>query len=136
MRKITTEPHISRHMPVIDEPRWRGRQMLISRYGKHVSARTSDGGKTFRLKIVKKEATYNLTFLQIAQRYNLNGKDVLDNVAIARAYNSDHQTQLLIMAAAIMAESRYALVIIDSATAVSIEHNFSTIIFHLDWTDC
>jgi len=39
-------------------------------------------------------------------RYNLNGNDVLDNVAYARAYNSDHQLQLLIQAAAMMAESR------------------------------
>lgn len=40
-------------------------------------------------------------------RYGLSGSDVLDNVAYARAYNSDHQSQLLIQAAAMMAESRY-----------------------------
>lgn len=39
-------------------------------------------------------------------RYNLNGSDVLDNVAYARAYNSDHQLQLLVQAAAMMSESR------------------------------
>lgn len=39
-------------------------------------------------------------------RYNLSGSDVLDNVAYARAYNSDHQTQLLLQASAMMAESR------------------------------
>jgi len=33
--------------------------------------------------------------LAIAERYGLNGDDVLDNVAYARAYNSDHQNQLL-----------------------------------------
>lgn len=48
----------------------------------------------------------------------LSGDDVLDNVAYARAYNSDHQTQLLTQAAAMMAESRYALVVVDSATAL------------------
>ena len=47
-----------------------------------------------------------------------SGDDVLDNVAYARAYNSDHQTQLLTQAAAMMAESRYALVVVDSATAL------------------
>lgn len=31
---------------------------------------------------------------------------VLDNVACARAYNTDHQTQLLTQAAAMMVESR------------------------------
>lgn len=43
---------------------------------------------------------------------------MLDNVAFARAYNSEHQMQLLIQASAMMAESRYALVIVDSATAL------------------
>lgn len=42
----------------------------------------------------------------------------MDNVAYARAYNSDHQLQLLMQAAAMMSESRYALLIVDSATAL------------------
>ena len=46
------------------------------------------------------------------------GDSVLDNVAFARAYNSEHQMQLLIQASAMMAESRYALVVVDSATAL------------------
>lgn len=53
-----------------------------------------------------------------AERYGLTGADVLDNVAFARAYNSDHQNQLLFQAAAMMAESRYALLIVDSATSL------------------
>ena len=40
-------------------------------------------------------------------RYGLVGSDVLDNVAYARAFNTDHQTQLLYQASAMMAESRY-----------------------------
>jgi DNA repair protein RAD51 len=56
--------------------------------------------------------------LAVAERYNLNGSDVLDNVAYARAYNSDHQLQLLVQAASMMAESRYALLVVDSATAL------------------
>ncbi|XP_045611466.2 DNA repair protein RAD51 homolog A [Procambarus clarkii] len=56
--------------------------------------------------------------LAVADKYGLSGADVLDNVAYARAYNSDHQTQLLIQAAAMMAESRYALLIVDSAMAL------------------
>jgi DNA repair protein RAD51 len=42
----------------------------------------------------------------------------LDNVAYARAYNSDHQTQLLTQASAMLSESRYAVMIVDSATAL------------------
>jgi DNA repair protein RAD51 len=56
--------------------------------------------------------------LAVADRYNLNRDEVLDNVAYARAYNSDHQTALLIQASAMMAESRYSLLIIDSATSL------------------
>uniref|UniRef100_A0A6B2LA36 DNA repair protein RAD51 homolog n=1 Tax=Arcella intermedia TaxID=1963864 RepID=A0A6B2LA36_9EUKA len=56
--------------------------------------------------------------LAIAERYELNGEDVLDNIAYARAYNSDHQTQLLTQAAQMMSETRFALLIVDSATAL------------------
>ncbi|XP_078590111.1 DNA repair protein RAD51 homolog 1 isoform X1 [Branchiostoma floridae x Branchiostoma japonicum] len=56
--------------------------------------------------------------IAVAERFNLSGPDVLDNVACARAFNSDHQSQLLMQASAMMAESRYALLIVDSATAL------------------
>ncbi|KAJ8937300.1 hypothetical protein NQ314_011939 [Rhamnusium bicolor] len=56
--------------------------------------------------------------LAVAERYQMNGQDVLDNVAYARAYNTDHQTQLLIQSSAMMAESRYALLVVDSAMAL------------------
>lgn len=54
----------------------------------------------------------------VAQRFGLNGEDVLDNVAVARCHNSEHQMQLLVQASAMMAESRHALLIVDSATAL------------------
>ena len=44
--------------------------------------------------------------LAVAERYGLCGSDVLDNVAYARAYNTDHQTQLLLQASAMMSEAR------------------------------
>uniref|UniRef100_A0A671KLH8 DNA repair protein RAD51 homolog A-like n=1 Tax=Sinocyclocheilus anshuiensis TaxID=1608454 RepID=A0A671KLH8_9TELE len=56
--------------------------------------------------------------LAVAEKYGLVGSDVLDNVAYARAFNTDHQTQLLYQASAMMTESRYALLIVDSATAL------------------
>ncbi|KAF9925394.1 recombinase rad51 [Linnemannia zychae] len=56
--------------------------------------------------------------LSISERYNLNGEEVLDNVAYARAYNTDHQMQLLLQAAGMMSESRFALLIVDSATSL------------------
>jgi len=56
--------------------------------------------------------------LAVAEKYKLVGNDVLDNIAYTRAYNTEHQTQLLMQAGALMVESRYALLIVDSATAL------------------
>ena len=56
--------------------------------------------------------------ISISERYQLNSEEVLDNVAFARAYNTEHQVSLLQQAAAMMAESRYAMLIVDSATAL------------------
>ncbi|VDD96213.1 unnamed protein product [Enterobius vermicularis] len=56
--------------------------------------------------------------LAVAERYKLSGQDVLDNVAYARCYNTDHQMQLLVQASAMMADSRYALLVVDSATSL------------------
>jgi hypothetical protein len=41
-----------------------------------------------------------------AFRFGLNGADVLENVAYARAYNTDHQSRLLLEAASMMVEAR------------------------------
>lgn len=55
---------------------------------------------------------------EIAERFGLKPEDVLENVSYAKAYNSDHQMQLLEQAAALMVESRYSLIVVDSATAL------------------
>lgn len=49
------------------------------------------------------------SILNIVQccRYGLNGADVLENVAYARAYNTDHQSRLLLEAASMMVETRH-----------------------------
>ena len=44
--------------------------------------------------------------LATAERFGLNGEEVLDNVAYARAYNADHQNALLTQASGFMSESR------------------------------
>uniref|UniRef100_A0A8C2QNM6 Rad51-like C-terminal domain-containing protein n=1 Tax=Cricetulus griseus TaxID=10029 RepID=A0A8C2QNM6_CRIGR len=45
--------------------------------------------------------------LAVAERSRLSGSDVLDNVAYAGGFNTDHQTQLLYQASAMMVESKY-----------------------------
>lgn len=53
-----------------------------------------------------------------AKRFDLDEEQVLDNVAYARAYNSDHQSALLLQASAMMSENKFTLLIVDSATAL------------------
>ncbi|CAD6195690.1 unnamed protein product [Caenorhabditis auriculariae] len=55
--------------------------------------------------------------LAIAQRFNLSGEHVLENVAVARAFNSEHMQALITRAGAMMSESRYAVLIVDCATS-------------------
>lgn len=79
----------------------------------------SSGGGEGRALYIDTEGTFRPERLRaIAERYGLDADDVLDNVACARAFNTDHQQQLLVQASAMMAEGRYALMVIDSATAL------------------
>lgn len=77
------------------------------------------GGGEGKALYIDTEGTFRpQRLVAIAERFGLNPDDVLDNVAYARAYNSDHQMLLLEQACGMMAESRYALVVVDSATAL------------------
>lgn len=69
-----------------------------------------NGGGEGKCLYIDTEGTFRPErLLAVAERYGLSGADVLDNVAYARAYNSDHQSQLLLQASAMMAESRYVV---------------------------
>lgn len=77
------------------------------------------GGGEGKCLYIDTEGTFRPTrLLAVAERYGLNGEEVLDNVAYARAYNADHQLQLLMQASAMMAESRFSLLIVDSLTSL------------------
>lgn len=54
----------------------------------------------------------------IAERFNMNPEEVLNNIYWARAYTVEHQFQLLTIIAAKMAEERFALLIVDSIMAL------------------
>jgi len=73
------------------------------------------GGAEGKCMYIDTEGTFRSErLLAVSERYGMMPEDVLDNIAVARAYNSDHQMDLLKTAAAMMVESRYALLIIDS----------------------
>lgn len=66
------------------------------------------GGGEGKCLYIDTEGTFRpVRMLSVAERFGLNGEEVLDNIAYARAYNSDHQMQLLVQASAMMAESRW-----------------------------
>ncbi|KAF7436751.1 recombinase rad51 [Pleurotus ostreatus] len=66
----------------------------------------SMGGGEGKCLYIDTEGTFRpVRLLAVAERYGLNGEEVLDNVAYARAYNADHQNQLLTSASALMSES-------------------------------
>jgi DNA repair protein RAD51 len=77
------------------------------------------GGAEGRAIYVDTEGTFRpQKLVAIAERFGMNPEEVLDNVICARAHNSEQQMELLADAAALMSESRYALMIVDSATAL------------------
>lgn len=77
------------------------------------------GGGEGKCLYIDTEGTFRpVRLLAVANRYGLSGEEVLDNVAYARAYNSDHQLQLLNQASAMMCETRFSLLIVDSATSL------------------
>lgn len=79
----------------------------------------TEGGAEGKAIYIDTEGTFRPNRLQaIAERFGLDPAVALENVAYARAHNSEHQMELLQVAAAIMAQDRYALLVVDSATAL------------------
>ena len=79
----------------------------------------TDGGAEGKAIYIDTEGSFRPARLQaIAERFGLDPTIALENVAVARAHNSEHQMELLTMAAGIMSQDRYALLVVDSATAL------------------
>lgn len=77
------------------------------------------GGAEGRVIYVDTEGTFRpQKLVAIAERFNMNPEEVLENIICARAHNSEQQLELLADAAGLMSDSRYALLIVDSATAL------------------
>jgi DNA repair protein RAD51 len=80
---------------------------------------TASGGGEGRALYIDTEGTFRpQRLVEIARRFGMDAEDVLDNVAYAKAYNSDHQLSLLEQACGMMTETKYALIVVDSATAL------------------
>lgn len=76
-----------------------------------------DGGGQGKCMWIDTEGTFRPErIVPIAERFGLDSQDVMNNISWARAYNSDHQSQLLVAASAMMTEHHYSLLIVDSST--------------------
>ncbi|ABA27336.1 DNA recombination and repair protein (nucleomorph) [Bigelowiella natans] len=56
--------------------------------------------------------------IEISEKFKINFDFLINNVFYARAFNTEHQFQLLVAAASITAFSNVALIIVDSCTAL------------------
>ena len=78
----------------------------------------SQGGGSGKAVYIDTENTFRPDRIQtIAEAHGMDPKTVLDNVMYARCLNSDHLWQLLTCASAKMAETKFALLVIDSLMA-------------------
>lgn len=79
----------------------------------------SMGGGNGRVAFIDTENTFRPERIaEICSRFEVSAEDVLDNILVARAYTSEMQIELLQHVAARMASDRFALLIVDSATAL------------------
>ncbi|GMM29203.1 recombinase [Martiniozyma asiatica (nom. inval.)] len=77
------------------------------------------GGGEGKVLFIDTESTFRPVRIEpIAKRFGLDPHEVMDNIAYARAFNADHQLQLLNEAAKMMAQSRFSLLIVDSIMAL------------------
>lgn len=79
----------------------------------------SQGGGGGRVLYIDTEGTFRPEKLEkIAERFDLDPEQTVSNVFYARAYNSEHQNKLLMQAAGLLSQDKFALLIVDSATAL------------------
>jgi meiotic recombination protein DMC1 len=77
-----------------------------------------NGGGNGKVAFIDTENTFRPERIKsIAERFNMDPAETLDNIIVARAYTVDHLNQLLMFAAAKMYEEEYALLIVDSIMA-------------------
>ncbi|OAG31748.1 DNA repair protein RAD51 [Nematocida displodere] len=80
---------------------------------------SNQGGGNGKCLYIDTEGTFRPERLvAIAERFGLDPVAVLDKVSCARAYNTDHQNQLLLQASALMSEGDYRVLVVDSAMAL------------------
>lgn len=76
-----------------------------------------DGGGAGKVMYIDTEGTFRPERIeQICERFKIDYQAVLENIAYAKANNTEHQQELLVSAAALLSEDHFSLIIVDSAT--------------------
>ena len=79
----------------------------------------SIGGGEGKVVYIDTELTFRPERIrQIAERFNLDGDDVLNNIIVAKAYNTDHQVKLITEVPILCRDFPVALIIVDSVMAL------------------
>ena len=69
-----------------------------------------NGGASGKALYIDTEGTFRPErLIQISERFQLDSNEVMNNVVYARAYNSEHQMQLLVEAGGLLADGSFAL---------------------------
>ena len=77
----------------------------------------AQGGAEGKAMYIDTEGTFRpQRLIAIAERFGMDSAAVLDNVAYAKAHNCEHQSELLVAAAGMIAEARFGVIIVDSVT--------------------
>ena len=79
----------------------------------------AQGGGFGKVAVIDTEGTFRPeNLVPIAARFGMDPEKVLDNIVYSKAYNTDHQMQLLTQVAAMFAAEPFRLLIVDSLTAL------------------
>mmetsp|Transcript_8451 Transcript_8451/g.20771 ORF Transcript_8451/g.20771 Transcript_8451/m.20771 type:complete len:329 (-) Transcript_8451:715-1701(-) len=96
-----------------------GKTQLCHNFAVSAQLSYEKGGGEGRALFIDTEGTFRPERIyDISERFGLNGTDVLDNIAFTRAYNVDQQMEILNSAGALMAEMKFAVLIVDSIIAL------------------
>ncbi|MCS7364275.1 MAG: DNA repair and recombination protein RadA [archaeon GB-1867-035] len=92
-----------------------GKTQIAHQLSVTVQLPKEEGGLEGATLYVDTEGTFRPErIVQIAPRFNLDGKEALRNIVFARAYNSDHQMLIIDEASNVIEEHNVKLIVVDS----------------------
>uniref|UniRef100_A0AC35TJ77 DNA repair protein RAD51 homolog n=1 Tax=Rhabditophanes sp. KR3021 TaxID=114890 RepID=A0AC35TJ77_9BILA len=92
-----------------------GKSQLCHTLAVNCQLPADEGGGEGRCLWLDTEGTFRTErIVEISDKLGLNFDCVLDNISVARIFNTQHQMDMMVQASALLAASKYSLVIVDS----------------------